>query len=132
MGGVVSIFTRKMLEGKPITIYGDGTQQRSFTWVKDVVKANILAATTPAAKGEEYNCASGITITIKELAEMVADILGVKNLEIHYSDWMVGDIKVFNIDNTKIKKDLGIEFLTDFRKGLEMTVEWARDFFTKK
>ncbi|MEJ2721757.1 MAG: SDR family NAD(P)-dependent oxidoreductase [bacterium] len=132
VGGVVSIFTRKMIEGKPITIYGDGTQQRSFTWVKDVVKANLLAATTPAAKGEVYNCASGITVTIRELADMVADILGVKDLEINYADWMVGDIKVFKIDNSKIKRDLGLEFLTDFRKGLEMTVEWARDFFTKK
>jgi UDP-glucose 4-epimerase len=132
VGGVVSIFTRRLIEGKPITIYGDGTQQRSFTWVKDVVKANILAATTPAATGQVYNCASGITVTIQELAEMVADILGVKNPEIKYADWMVGDIKVFNIDNSKIKKELGLEFLTDFRKGLEMTVEWARGYFERK
>lgn len=132
VGGVVSIFTRRLIEGKPITIYGDGTQQRTFTWVKDVVKANLLAAVTPAASGEVYNCASGITVTINELAEMVADILGVKDPVVNYADWMVGDIKVFNIDNTKIKRDLGMEFLTDFRKGLEMTVEWARDYFEKK
>jgi len=129
VGGVVSIFTRRLIEGKPITIYGDGTQQRSFTWVKDVVKANILAATTPAATGQVYNCASGITVTIQELAQMVAEILGVKDPKINYADWMVGDIKVFHIDNTKIRNELGLEFLTDFRKGLEMTVEWARDYF---
>ena len=63
---------------------------------------------------------------------MVADILGVKNPVINHEDWMVGDIKVFNIDNTKIKKDLGMEFLTDFHKGLEMTVDWARGYFEKK
>ncbi len=132
VGGVVSIFTRRLIEGRPITIYGDGTQQRTFTWVKDVVRANLLAAVTPAATGEVYNCASGITVTITELADMVADILGVKDPVINYDDWMVGDIKVFNIDNTKIKRDLGMEFLTDFRKGLEMTVDWARDYFEKK
>jgi len=132
VGGVVSIFTRRMIEGKPITIYGDGTQQRSFTWVKDVVKANILAATTPEAKGQVYNCASGITVTIQELALMVAEILGVKDPKINYADWMVGDIKVFHIDNTKIRNELGLEFLTDFRKGLEMTVEWARDYFADR
>lgn len=132
VGGVVSIFTRTMLQGKPITIFGDGTQQRSFTWVKDVVRANVLAAITPDARGQAYNCASGITITIQELADMVADILHVDDLQINYEDWLVGDIKVFDIDNSKIKRDLGLEFLTDFRKGLEMTVEWARDYFTKK
>lgn len=132
VGGVVSIFTRTMLAGKPITIFGDGTQQRSFTWVKDVVRANLLAAVTPAARGEAYNCASGITVTIKELADMVADILHVEDLQINYEDWLVGDIKVFDIDNSKIKRDLGLNFLTDFRKGLEMTVDWARDYFTKK
>ncbi|UCG52589.1 MAG: SDR family NAD(P)-dependent oxidoreductase [Candidatus Latescibacterota bacterium] len=132
VGGVVSIFTRRLIEGKPLTIFGDGTQQRSFTWVKDVVKANLLAATTPAAKGEIYNCASGITVTIQKLAEMVADILGVRDPQINYEDWQVGDIKVFNIDNSKIRGELGLDFLTDFRKGLEMTVEWARDYFTKK
>jgi UDP-glucose 4-epimerase len=132
VGGVVSIFTRRLIEGKPITIYGDGTQQRSFTWVKDVVRANILAATTPAAKGQVYNCASGITVTIQELAEMVAEILGVENPKINYADWQVGDIKVFHIDNSKIKSELNLQFLTDFRKGLGMTVEWAKDYFERK
>jgi len=131
VGGVVSIFTRRMLEGKPVTIFGDGTQERSFTWVKDVVKANIRAALNDETKGEVYNCASGIKVTINELAEMIADILGVKNLEIEYEDWMPGDIKVFNIDNSKIKNHLKMDFVTDIRKGLEITVDWAGNYFGK-
>jgi len=132
VGGVVSIFTRLMLAGKPITIFGDGTQQRSFTFVDDVVKANLLAAANPATTGEVYNCASGIKVTIKELADMVADILKIENPQIHYDDWTPGDIKVFNIDNSKIRETLEIDFLTDFRAGLESTVNWAKDYFTER
>jgi nucleoside-diphosphate-sugar epimerase len=131
VGGVVSIFIRSMLQGQPITIFGDGSQQRSFTYVKDVVKANILAACTEGTKGEVYNCASGIKVTISELANMVAEILDIPNAQINYGDWTPGDIKVFEIDNTKIRTKLGLEFLTDFRSGLEQTVLWAKDYFRK-
>ena len=132
VGGVVSIFTRLALAGKPMTIFGDGTQQRSFTHVQDVVKANILAATNPDARGQVFNCASGIKVTIKELADKVASILGVENQEIVYGDWTPGDIKVFDIDNTKIKETLGIDFLTNFDEGLAITVDWAKEYFSKQ
>lgn len=132
VGGVVSIFTRGFIHGKPITIFGDGTQQRSFTYVKDVVKANILAAVTSKASGEVYNCASGIKVTIGELAEKVASILNVENPVINYGDWTPGDIKVFEIDNSKIKRDLGIDFLTNFDEGLKLTVDWAVNYFKTK
>lgn len=132
VGGVVSIFVRLMLQGKPITIFGDGTQQRSFTAVEDVVKANLLAATSKKSRAQAFNCASGIKVTIAELAQMVADDLGIKNQKIEYKDWMPGDIKVFEIDNSKIKRDLGIEFVTDFRAGLRRTIEWARDYFQNR
>ncbi len=131
VGGVVSIFTRQMLGGNPITIFGDGTQQRSFTYVKDVVKGNIRAAAYPVASGNVYNCASGITVTVNQLAEMVADILDIEDQKINYEDWMPGDIKVFDIDNSKIKGDLEIDFVTDFRKGLVETIEWGRDYFKR-
>lgn len=132
VGGVVSIFTRLMLAGKPITIFGDGTQQRSFTYVKDVVEANLRAAVTEGATNEVYNCASGIKVTVKELADTVADILDIGTPEIRYDDWMPGDIKVFDIDNSKIQDQLGISFMTDFRKGLIKTIEWAKGYFRKE
>ena len=130
VGGVVSIFTRLMLEGKPVTIFGDGTQQRSFTYVKDVVKANLLSAATDGTKGEVFNCASGIKVTVKELAEAIANVLNVENLEIRYEDWLPGDIKVFDIDNSKIVKRLGMDF-TGFEQGLEYTVDWAKQYFKR-
>lgn len=130
VGGVVSIFTRKMLEGNPISIYGDGSQERSFTFVKDVVKANLMASIIPASKGEIYNCASGIKVTINELAAFVAKALDIKNPKIYYEGWMPGDIRIFNIDNSKIKRDLNIDFLTDFEEGLKATIDWAKKYFS--
>jgi nucleoside-diphosphate-sugar epimerase len=120
-----------MLEGKPVTIFGDGTQQRSFTYVKDVVKANLLAATTEGTKGEVFNCASGIKVTIRELANMVAEILNIRDPQINYGDWTPGDIRVFEINNTKIRTQFGLNFLTDFHAGLEQTVVWAKNYFQK-
>lgn len=132
VGGVVSIFVRKMLAGQPITIFGDGYQERSFTWVKDIARANILAANTRGTKGEVFNCASGIKVTINQLAKMLEKILKIESLEICYKDWAPGDIRIFDIDNSKIKRALGLEFNTDFEKGLRLTVDWARNYFLTK
>lgn len=132
VGGVVSIFTRCLLTNKPIKIFGDGSQQRSFTYVKDVVNANILSAISARSKGEVYNCASGIKVTIKELAEYVSTILKLNKPQIIYEDWVPGDIKIFDIDNIKIKEHLKIQFLTDFIKGLNLTVKWAKNYFMNK
>lgn len=131
VGGVVSIFTRRLLLGLPITIFGDGTQQRSFTYVDDVVEANLRAAVRPEARGATLNCASGIRVTVRELAEAVAELLEVPAPEVRYADWMPGDIRVFDIDNARIRRVLGLEFLTDFRQGLRRTIAWARDYFRK-
>ncbi|MCG8606045.1 SDR family NAD(P)-dependent oxidoreductase [bacterium] len=129
VGGVVSIFTRAILQDQPITIFGDGTQLRSFTYVEDVVKANILAAVSPVSSGQIYNCASGIKVTINELAQSIKRILEKESTEIVYRDWLPGDIRVFDVDNSRIKQQLGMQFLTDFDKGLELTVAWGKEFF---
>lgn len=132
VGGVVSIFARSVLQGKPITIFGDGTQQRSFTYVRDVVQANLCAAASDKAIGATYNCASGIKVTVKELADLVAELLDAKNPTIEYGDWTPGDIKVFDVDNRRIRSDLGIQFTTDFRKGLLETLAWAKQYFARR
>ena len=131
VGGVVSIFCRRLLSGREITIFGDGTQQRSFTWVKDIVKANLLSAIRPDTKGKVYNCASGIKVTIRELAEMIADILDIEDARMKHGPWTPGDIKVFDIDNTRLRNDLQMEFMTDFRTGLKQTIDWARTYFSR-
>jgi UDP-glucose 4-epimerase len=126
-GGVVPIFGRKILNGESPVIFGDGSQQRSFTFVKDVVRANFLVALHSGTKGQAFNCASGIKVTISELAERVKRHFSVENLPISYNDWTPGDIKIFDVDNQKLKS-LGFEFVTPFDEGLALTLNWLRDY----
>ena len=130
MGGVVSIFGRKILNGESPVIFGDGSQQRSFTFVKDIVRANFLVAMHPGTKGQAYNCASGIKVTIRELADRVQQYFNAQNLAILHEDWTPGDIKVFDVDNQKLKS-LGFDFKTSFDEGLVKTLNWLQEYFNK-
>ena len=131
VGGVVSIFARRAMEGLPITIFGDGTQLRSFTYVGDVVNINKFVASTGGTQGEAYNCASGIRVTIQELAEQIIDALGAKDIPIEYKDWKPGDIRIFDVDNSKLR-NLGFNFETEFEAGLRHTLKWTTEFLKAK
>ena len=113
VGGVVPIFVRRCLERRPLTIYGTGEQVRSFTSVHDVVAANIRAAILGPQSTGYFNCASGIRVTIQELADFVISETEA-DVEIEYADWRPGDILSFDVDNSKTR-GLGIEFNTDWR-----------------
>lgn len=114
-GGVVSIFLRKITEGQNPIVFGHGDQVRSFTWVGDLVEANLRAATNPRATGEAYNAASGIRVTINELAKGMLEMLDpAGRLGVERGPPLVGDIVEFDVSNEKIRRDLGIEFQSDF------------------
>lgn len=131
VGGVVSIFGRRVLNGEAPIIHGDGTQERSFTYVKDVVGINMLVAEKEGTKGEAYNCASGISVTVEELANLVKKSLGREDLENTHDDWTIGDILHFDVSNEKIKK-LGFEFKTPFDEGLQATLDWLKEYVGSK
>lgn len=126
VGGVVSIFCRRAHQGRNLTIYGDGSQVRSFTYVGDVVRINLLAAVHPDMPGRAFNCASGVRITIQELAERVIAHYGNK-ISIDYADWKPGDIRNFNVDNSLLKS-MGFDFRQDFEEGLQETLSWTSSF----
>lgn len=131
-GGVVSIFIRNMLNAERPIIFGDGTQERSFTFVKDIVKANLMAATNPLMTGESYNCASGISVNINDLCEMVIDFFGMKNkIKPRYGDWLVGDIRRFEVSSRKLT-NLGMEFDKDFSSRLKETIEDMKIYLDTK
>lgn len=117
-GGVLAIFAEKLRNNAPITIFGDGKQQRYFTHVSDVVESCILSATNPISEGQTYNVACDNPIGLLTATEILADTIGVKP-EINFEDWTVGDIKYFNINNYKIKKELGISF--------KKYVDWVKE-----
>ena len=116
LGGVVAIFINRAKNGLPLIVHGDGTQQRSFTHVDDIVNINLFVAMSPEAVGEAYNCASGVNVTVLELAEAVRLKFG-EDIGMEFGDSLEGDIKIFDVSNDKLKK-LGFEFKTEFKKGL--------------
>lgn len=123
-GGVIGIFCQKALKNQDLTIFGDGTQIRSFTSVKDVININKLIA-TKGESGEAYNCASGLKISINEIANSIINFANAKS-KIIYKDWKTGDIKNFEVSNEKLLK-LGFEFEhLDFNKALKETFDWYK------
>jgi len=113
--GVVPTFVYNALRGKPLVIHGTGEQVRSFTSVYDVVKANLELVD----KQGVYNVASGLQVTIKELAEFIADELGGS---IVYGPARPGDRLTCNVDNSKI----GMEFDQDWQSVVREVIEWER------
>lgn len=128
-GGVVSIFLRNISEGKNPVVFGHGNQVRSFTWVKDLVNVNLLAAANPISKGKAYNAASGIRISINDLAERMISLLN-PNLSISYADPLIGDIMDFEVSNDLVKTELGAEFNQDFWGNLEIAVSDTKAFLS--
>jgi UDP-glucose 4-epimerase len=126
LGGVVAIFIRNILNNEPIRIFGDGEQIRSFTFVDDLVEINKTVATNDDLGGQAFNCASGIKITINQLANSVKEIMNAKDHPILFEDSRPGDIKKFDVDNSKLKT-LGIRWETDFYAGLKQTVDFFQN-----
>ncbi|HVY60275.1 MAG TPA: NAD-dependent epimerase/dehydratase family protein, partial [Planctomycetota bacterium] len=119
--GVIAKFIRMMLKGEPPTIRGDGTQSRDFTYVENVVAANLLALEAPGERvaGEPINVACGTRITVLELVGAIARILGRKDLAPVYVPKIEGDIEHSQADISKARELLGFQPKVDFAEGLE-------------
>ena len=124
---VIPKFIKRIQEGKPPIIYGDGTQTRDFTSVDDVVSANILAAESDA-KGV-YNVATGKRITINELANVIMAIMG-RDLDPIHEKQREGDVLHSLGDITKAKKDFGYAPGDKLEENLKETVKWFRELYS--
>jgi nucleoside-diphosphate-sugar epimerase len=126
--GVLAIFCRKMLAGEQPTIYGDGEQSRDFTYIENVVRANLLAAAAPAERvsGKVMNTATGERFTLNHTFAFLREITGYQG-EPAYSEPRSGDIRDSLADITLARELLGYEPVVDFREGLRRTVEWYRE-----
>jgi len=121
--GVISIFMTKASAKKMPVIYGDGNQSRDFIFVKDVVKANLLAANGNKAQGKIFNIGTGRCIRINELWEKIGHLAG-NRMNPEYLSGRPGDIResVANIDQAR--KVLGFEPEYSFEDGLKETFEY--------
>jgi len=121
--GVLAIWLGRILRNENLIIYGDGTQSRDFTYVKDVVKANILAAIHDAP-GEIFNVAAGSPITLNDLAKLLLKLTGKDNLKIEYTDPRPGDILHSYGDISKARRILKYEPEYNQEKGLRDYLNW--------
>jgi UDP-glucose 4-epimerase len=125
--GVLAVFCRKLLVGEQPTIFGDGEQSRDFTFIQNVVEANLLAAAAPAEKvsGKAMNLATSAAVTLNQAFEIVAGLTGYRGKPA-YAEPRSGDIKHSLADISMARELLGFTPLVDFREGIRRTVEWYR------
>ncbi|MDA2922509.1 SDR family oxidoreductase [Patescibacteria group bacterium AH-259-L07] len=122
---VIPNFISAVLNDRSPTIYGDGNQSRDFTFVENVVEANVLALQSNAS-GELINIACGKRTTLNDLLKYINQILG-KNIKPVYEKSRPGDIRHSLADISKAKKILGYEPKITIKQGLKKTIAWYRD-----
>ena len=127
-GAVVPLFIAAALRGEPPVIYGDGGQTRDFTFVKNVVEANLLACHAPAeqAAGEVFNIGYGTAISIQELWRLVAKLVGVE-MEPQYDAARAGDVRHSVASITRANERLGYIPMVNLEEGLQLTVAYFRE-----
>ena len=121
--GVISIFMNKAAAGEVPTIYGDGGQSRDFIYVKDVVRANMLAATEAAATGRVFNVGTGSFIRILDLWQLIGGLSNVK-IDPVFEPPRAGDIRESVSDIGRIRQTLNFRPLVELRQGLIDTLAW--------
>ncbi|MFA5014785.1 MAG: SDR family oxidoreductase [Actinomycetota bacterium] len=123
---VIPKFIHCILHDEQPPIFGTGKQSRDFTYIDNVVEANMLAAVTPGVKHEVFNVANGKDNTVLELVEFLNKIIG-KTVKPKFLPIRVGDVFRTLADISKIKSKLGFQSKVDFKEGLRRTVDWFKE-----
>ena len=122
----IPAFVTTILKDEPLTVYDDGEQSRDFTYIDDVVEANLLAAQAKHTTGEVLNIACGEAVTVNAVIDMVNELLG-KNIQPIYTDPRPGDVKHSLADITLAEKLLSYKPKVPFKQGLQKAISWYRD-----
>lgn len=125
---VVAKFIRQALLGEPCVIYGDGFQTRDFLYIDDLVRAVILAIEKPVG-GETFQIATGMERTVGEVANIIAESLGRRGVEmkIEYDSPRLGDVMRNYSDTSKAARMLGWKTEVEVPEGIEKTLDWFLD-----
>lgn len=122
--GVISRFIAALLSGEQPVIYGDGEQSRDFTYIANVVDANLKAAETTKGIGTVINVANGERTTLNELLKEVQELTGKADVAVDYRAPRAGDVLHSLADITRAREFLGFEPRVGLREGLELTIDW--------
>jgi UDP-glucose 4-epimerase len=118
-------FIRGMMTGQPLVVHGDGTQSRDFTYVSNVVQANLLAVRAQGVNGEVFNVASGTSLTLNEVIEHLRRMLGCEG-DISHGPPRVGDVPHSLADIGRARSRLGYDPHVSAAAGLEKVAQWHR------
>lgn len=121
--GVLAKFVRCARRGEPFPVYGDGEQSRDFTYVENVVQANLLAADKAVERGAVINIACGVRTTLNEIIALLNELTR-QTLPIHYAPPRVGEVRHSLADISRARAWLGYRPTVDVREGLRRTLEW--------
>jgi len=127
---VIPLFITAMLSGRQPVIYGDGRQSRDFSFVANVVHANLLAADAPNVAGRTINAADGRSIDLLKLLDVLNRQLGM-NVKPRFDPPRVGDVRESQADITLARRLLGYEPQVDFEEGLRRSIAYYRQIAGK-
>ena len=121
-------FFKAAIFNEPISIYGDGQQTRDFTFVSDIVAANLLAGEVPEAIGEVFNIGGGCRVVLADVLKTMEHIMG-QPLQKNYIDRARGDARHTSADISKAKKILGYQPQVSLAEGLAREWEWIQPLY---
>ncbi|MEZ5306632.1 MAG: SDR family oxidoreductase [Pyrinomonadaceae bacterium] len=125
--GVISRFIDALMSGQTPVIFGDGEQSRDFTYVANVVDANIKASQSADCVGLAINTANGNRVTLNELLEVLKEITDNNDVTANYEDTRTGDVKDSQADNRLAVEAYGYEEIIGLEEGLRRTIDWWKD-----
>ncbi len=116
-------FITAMIAGRQPTVFGNGLQSRDFTYIENVVQANLLAANAPGVSGRVINVAAGLSISLLQLVEALNRLLGT-NIRPHHEPPRAGDIRESMADITEAHSRLSYEPRVSFEEGLRRSIDY--------
>jgi nucleoside-diphosphate-sugar epimerase len=117
-------FCAAAIAGEPITLFGDGSQRRDFTFVEDVVRATRAAAVAPEPRNGVYNIGGGSQVSLRTVLELLAGLAG-RPLDVRREDTVVGDVRETSADTSCAARELGYAPRVAFPDGLRAEFEWT-------
>lgn len=121
-------FIKSALEGKPIGVYGDGEQIRDFTYVEDVVEANLAAAKGSLKPGSVYNVCGGGSVSVNDTIDLIGQALG-KPITTEMLPEVPGDVRRTGGDSSALRRDSGWSPTVSISQGVEAEVEWVAKYY---
>lgn len=122
----IPAFVTAILKNKPPTVYGDGEQSRDFTFVDNVVEANLLAAGAEHTAGQAINIACGQAVTVNQVIEMINNAVG-KDVKPIYDAPRPGDVKHSLADISLAEEVIGYKPIVQFEESLKLAIDWYRE-----